>query len=152
VPLFIPRFPHQKLLPCRLIVPSQIARLVDCRMESAAASPLYNFAVEVPSRRPRAWERAPKSPIKCHRHGKKVWKRYGTKPKEAPQTEIKSKIHEAIQEPEAIAYTPGRRPVKRLRNAPELRAREGASAANNYTATLREQAPGTPKSKMFSLY
>ncbi len=121
-------------------------------MEDATASQLFNFAVEVPSRRPRAWERAPKSPIKSHRHGKKVWKRYETKPKEATQTNLNSKIQEAAEEPEAIANTPGRRPVKRLRHAPELRAREGASAANNSTTTLREQASGTPKSKMFSLY
>lgn len=121
-------------------------------MESATVSQLFNFAVEVPSRRPRAWERAPKSPVKSHRHGKKVWKRYETRPKEAPQTEIMSNMHEAAQEAEAIANTPGRRPVKRLRNAPEHRAKEGASAANHYIATQRENAPGTPKSKMLSLY
>jgi len=123
-------------------------------MESATVSQLFNFTVEVPSRRPRAWERAPKSPTKSHRHGKKVWKRYETRPKEATQAELNLKIHEEAQEPDAIANTPGRRPVKRLRNAPELRAKEGAAAADcyNYTATLREKAPGTPKSETFSVY
>ncbi len=121
-------------------------------MEGATASQLFNFAVEVPSRRPRAWERAPKSPIKSHRHGKKVWKRYDSRPKEATHTDFSSKNQEPVQEFEAIANTPGRRPVKRLKNAPELRTKEGAPAANHYIATLREKPPGIPKSKTFSLY
>lgn len=121
-------------------------------MESATASQLYNFAVEVPSRRPRAWERAPKSPIKSHRHGKKVWKRFETRPKEATQTQSNFEIQEAAQGSEVIVNTPSRRPVKRLRNAPEHKVKEGAPAVNHFTATLREKAPGTPKSKIFGLY
>lgn len=131
---------------------SSVSRLVCYRMESATASQLYDFAVEVPSRRPRPWERAPQSPIKSHRHGKKVWKRFQTRPKEAAQTRSKFEIHKAAQELEATAHTPGRRPVKRLRNAPDLGTQEGASTANRFTTTLREKAPGTPKSRVFGVY
>lgn len=88
-------------------------------MEGASGSRKFNFAVEVPSRRPRAWERAPKSPAKSHRQGKKVWKRYEVRRKEVGFTTRDERDGGVGQESEVVA-TPGRRPVKRLRNAPGL--------------------------------
>lgn len=119
-------------------------------MEGAIGGHQFNFTVEIPLRRPRPWERAPKSPHKSHRRGKKVWKRHEVRPKEAAQTSDTGANEDAVFVIEEAGSTPGRRPVKRLRNAPQKQQREGAPDDTHYTATLRDKAPGTPKSRLIS--
>ena len=100
---------------------------------------------EAPKSRPRAWERAPKSPILARHHGRKVWKRY-----EAPQ---KAGSKDGPEEVEVIRQALGDasntpRPVKRLRlkDVPKVENNGKESKAAQYSTTLLDQEnAGTPK-------
>lgn len=113
-------------------------------MEGETGPQQFNFAVEVPLRQPRPWERVPKSPHASHRRGRKLWKRFEPRPNKAPPVFRDPESEDSSHEHEELVSTPGRRPVKRLRNAPQLE--EGAPMEARYTTTLRDKAPGTPKS------
>ncbi|CAD6585549.1 MAG: hypothetical protein ASARMPREDX12_002052 [Alectoria sarmentosa] len=106
---------------------------------------------EAPKSRPRAWERAPKSPILARHHGRKVWKRY-----EAPQ---KAGSKDGPEEVEVIRQALGDasntpRPVKRLRlkDVPKVENNGKESKAAQYSTTLLDQEnAGTPKRKQASM-
>ena len=117
-------------------------------MESPIAKLQYNFVVEIPIKQPRAWDRVPKSPFASHRRGKKVWKRYELRPDETKSISGVGSAENTLQTPEHVPGTPSRRPVKRLRNAPQREEKEGAPVGAVYTTTLRDRAPGTPKSTL----
>ena len=117
-------------------------------MESTIAKLQYNFAVEVPIKQPRAWDRVPKSPFASHRRGKKVWKRYELRPDGTKSISGVGNAENTLQISEHVPGTPSRRPVKRLRNAPQREEKEGAPVGAVYTTTLRDRAPGTPKSTL----
>ena len=118
-------------------------------MESTIAKLQYSFAVEIPTKQPRAWDRVPKSPFASHRRGKKVWKRYELRPDESKFISGVENPENTLQIPEHIPGTPSRRPVKRLRNALQREEKEGAPVGAVYTTTLRDRAPGTPKSTLY---
>lgn len=112
-------------------------------METATTSPKrqFDFSVQVPVRRPRAWERAPKTSFAPRHRGRKVWKRYELRSKE----ETVNSSREDLEQNNDV----GGRPVKRLRNAQgDAKGREGADDGMNvgYIPTLRSEAPGTPRS------
>ena len=112
-------------------------------METATSSPKrqYDFSVQVPIRRPRAWERAPQTSFAPRHRGRKVWKRYELRSKE----ETVDSSREDVEQNDEV----GGRPVKRLRNAQgDATGREGADDGMDvgYIPTLRSEAPGTPRS------
>ena len=112
-------------------------------MEATTSSPKrqYDFSVQVPVHRPRAWERAPKTSFAPRHRGRKVWKRYELRSKEET---VKSSREDIEQNDDG-----GERPVKRLRNAQGgAKGREGAEDGMNvgYIPTLRSEPPGTPRS------
>lgn len=112
-------------------------------METAASSPKpqYDFSVQVPIHRPRAWERAAKTSFAPRHRGRKVWKRYELRSKAETLNSSREDIGENDDSRE--------RPIKRLRNAQGgAKGREGAGDRMNvgYIPTLRSEAPGTPKS------
>ena len=116
------------------------------KMEGASANPIFNFAVEIPIRRPRPWERAARASHATRHRGRKVWKRYELRHSDAPPSMVDSKSQHTSENTETVAGTPNQRPVKRLRNVPGS-GKEGAPDATQYIATLREKSSGTPKSR-----
>lgn len=108
---------------------------------------VFTLNDEVPKRRPRAWERAPKSPVLARYHGRKVWKRY-----EAP---AKPEIKEGSEAAEEIRQALGdstntSRPVKRLRlkDVPKVENDGKDNRAAQYFTTLRDKEnAGTPRRK-----
>lgn len=100
---------------------------------------------EAPKPRPRAWERAPKSPVLARHHGRKVWKRH-----EAPaKSERKDASWDAEQSRQALGdATNTPRPVKRLRLKDVLKVENDGkeNKAAPYFATLRDKEnSGTPR-------
>lgn len=110
---------------------------------------LFDFQITAPSRRPRPWERAPKSPFATRRRGRKVWKRYGLR-----STESTSEAPAEVSDTAKVESLNTARPVKRLRTkqAP-IAAEEGGkqNPGTSYVATLHETAFGTPKSRFYFL-
>ena len=106
---------------------------------------IFSLDDEVPKPRPRAWERAPKSPVLARHHGRKVWKRY-----EAPS---KQETKEAPRDAEQIRQALGDatntpRPVKRLRlkDAPKVENDGKENKAAQYFTTLHDKEnAGTPR-------
>lgn len=108
---------------------------------------IFSLNDEVPKPRPRAWERAPKSPVLARHHGRKVWKRY-----EAPsKQETKEGLQDAEQTRQALGdATNTPRPVKRLRlkDAPKVESGGKENKAARYFTTLRDKEnAGTPRRK-----
>ena len=110
---------------------------------------IFSLKDELPKPRPRAWERAPKSPVLARHHGHKVWKRYEAPAK--PATEEGLRHDEQIRQALGDA-TNTLRPVKRLRlkDAAKVENKWKENKAAQYFATLRdEENPGTPRRKFF---
>ena len=106
---------------------------------------IFSLNDEVPKPRPRAWERAPKSPVLARRHGRKVWKRY-----EAPaKQETKEGLGDAEQTRQALGdATNTLRPVKRLRLKDAAKAEndgKGNKAAEYFTTLHDKENSGTPR-------
>ena len=120
-------------------------------MEGANGDVQFNFAVLIPARRPRAWERAPRASFASRHRGRKVWKRYELRQNDAPRPKADQTPQTSLENTENIVGTPNQRPVKRLRNAPGSGKEEGAPDATQYIATLREKASATPKSTRSNL-
>ena len=116
-------------------------------IEMATQSPKrhYDFSVQIPARRPRAWERVPATSFAPRHRGRKVWKRYELRTKQGITRSDRSGDCEEVGEEGA------ERPVKRLRSTRGITGeREGADGTDvGFVPTLRSQAPGTPRS-MFS--
>ena len=108
------------------------------------AEGIFSLNDEVPKPRPRAWERAPKSPVLARRHGRKVWKRY-----EAPaKQETKEEAGDAEQTRQALGdATNTPRPVKRLRLKDAAKAENGKEnkAAQYFTTLHDKENSGTPR-------
>jgi len=110
----------------------------------------FTFQDQVASNRPRAWERAPKSPFANRHKGRKVWKRYDLRAK-GSGTQGQDTGNDALdsEETELDGEQPTRssRPIKRLclKHAPEPGKGAGVGNANGYITTLRDTAPGTPR-------
>lgn len=110
----------------------------------------FTFQDQVASNRPRAWERAPKSPFANRHKGRKVWKRYDLRAK-GSSTQGQDTGNDALdsEETELDGEQPTRssRPIKRLclKHAPEPGKGAGVGNANGYITTLRDTAPGTPR-------
>lgn len=111
----------------------------------------FAFHQNIPSRRPRGWERAPKSPQAARHKGRKVWKRPEARPKDAlgqPHTGTNNgdDIHPRSPLGQMSTNTP--RPVKRLRlkNAPDFKGDTKDQKAARYFPTLHNGNAGTPKS------
>lgn len=109
----------------------------------------FDFQITAPSRRPRPWDRAPKSPFATRLRGRKVWKRY-----ELRSTESASEATTNVSNTAKVESLNSARPVKRLRmkQAP-IAAGEGQkqNPGTSYIATLLETASGTPKSWFYFL-
>lgn len=110
----------------------------------------FSLNDEAPKPRPRAWERAPKSPVLARHHGRKVWKRY-----EAPaRPETREGSRAAEQARQALGDTSNTpRPVKRLRlkDAPKVENDGKENKAAPYFTTLRDKEnAGTPRRKQAS--
>lgn len=109
------------------------------------AEGIFSLNDEAPKPRPRAWERAPKSPVLARHHGRKVWKRY-----EPPQ---KVEAKDGPGDPEVTRQALGDatntpRPVKRLRlkDAPKVENDGKENKTAHYFTTLLDQEnAGTPK-------
>lgn len=114
------------------------------------AEGIFSLNDEAPKPRPRAWERAPKSPVLARHHGRKVWKRY-----EPPQ---KAEAKDGPGDPEVTRQALGDatntpRPVKRLRlkDAPKVENDGKENKTAHYFTTLLDQEnAGTPKRKQAS--
>lgn len=110
---------------------------------------LFDFQTTAPSRRPRPWDRAPKSPFATHLRGRKVWKRYELREKEsAPETSTEACDTAEVQSSNSA------RPVKRLRvkQAPVAAGEvQNQKPVASYITTLHEIASGTPKSRFYFL-
>ena len=109
------------------------------------AEGVFSLNDEVPKPRPRAWERAPKSPVLARRHGRKVWKRY-----EAPaKQETKEGPGDAEQTRQALGdATNTPRPVKRLRLKDSAKAENDGKenkAAQYFTTLHDKENAGTPR-------
>ncbi|KAL8765172.1 MAG: hypothetical protein Q9209_007671 [Squamulea sp. 1 TL-2023] len=115
----------------------------------ALSPPTPVFNPNVPSQRPRAWERIPKSPFTRGRKGKKVWKRYGA-PSKAPVTDMGNSSSQnqdnKVQRTEAQDTTHN---AKRLRSIEvSIGGDDGVKQKpSKYVTTLRDQAVGTPRRK-----
>ena len=105
----------------------------------------FDFSVQIPIRRPRAWERVPTTSFAPRHRGRKVWKRYELRTKQGTTRSDHSTNCEETGE-EGVE-----RPVKRLRSTRGIAGeKEGADGTGaSYVPTLRSQVPGTPRS-MFS--
>ena len=108
---------------------------------------VFSLNDEAPKPRPRAWERAPVSPVLARRHGRKVWKRY-----EAPaRPEAMEGARDAEQTRHALGdATNSSRPVKRLRlkDGSKVEPDGRGSQAAPYFTTLRDKEnAGTPRRK-----
>lgn len=106
---------------------------------------IFSLNDEAPKPRPRAWERAPKSPVLARHHGRKVWKRF-----EAPtKPEAKGGLLDAEQTQQALGdATNTPRPVKRLRlkDVPKVENDGKENKATRYFTTLRDKEnAGTPR-------
>ena len=105
----------------------------------------FSLKDEAPKPRPRAWERAPKSPVLARHHGHKVWKRYEAPAKPVPKEELR----DDEQTRQALGNaTNTARPVKRLRlkDAPKAESKGKEKKAAQYFATLRDKDnTGTPR-------
>ena len=109
-------------------------------METTSPTRHYDFSIQIPIRRPRAWERAPKTPVATRYRGRKVWKRYELRSKEETGTrENPINVAEDVEAGEG-STTPAR-PIKRQKNV-QSEKREGAEG---YIATMRSEAHATPK-------
>lgn len=141
------------------MVGSSFQAFLDCLLSLLLAKTLailrnlteavFSLNDEVPKPRPRAWERAPKSPVLARHHGRKVWKRY-----EAPQkAEAKHEPGDAEAARQALGdATNTSRPVKRLRlkDAPKVENDGKGNKAAQYFTTLRDKEnASTPRRKCF---
>ena len=112
-------------------------------MAGADPQRFYDFSIQVPIRRPRAWERVPQTPFAPRHRGRKVWKRYELRSKKQDGNRDKF-----IEDGDAEVAEIAERPLKRLRNAPQFGGgKEGANGpgVGGYIATLRSERPGTPR-------
>ena len=143
------RFPHGGLLlPSPLGFLPLSLRSPHAKKLSVVRTPtegIFSLNDEAPKPRPRAWERAPKSPVLARHHGRKVWKRY-----EAPaKPETKEGFRDAEQSWQALGdATNTPRPVKRLRlkDAPKIENDGKENKAAQYLTTLRDKEnTGTPR-------
>ena len=102
----------------------------------------FDFSVQIPIRRPRAWERVPTTSFAPRHRGRKVWKRYELRTKQGTtRSEQSTNCEESGGEG-------AERPVKRLRSTRGIAGeKEGADGTGaGYVPTLRSQVPGTPRS------
>ena len=110
---------------------------------------IFSLNDEVSKPRPRAWERAPKSPVLARRHGRKVWKRYEAPPKQ----ETKEGPGDAEQTRQALGdATNTSRPVKRLRLKDAAKAEndgEANKAAQYFTTLHDKENAGTPRRECY---
>ncbi|MCJ1463202.1 hypothetical protein MMC07_001807 [Pseudocyphellaria aurata] len=117
----------------------------------ASASPsrktnknLFDFQTTAPARRPRPWDRAPKSPF-ANPRGRKVWKRY-----ELRATHSAAEACTEFSDEAQVESSNSARPVKRLRVKPAIVAageEQNQKLAASYITTLHEISSGTPKRK-----
>lgn len=114
---------------------------------------LFDFQVTAQSRRPRPWDRVPKSPFATHLRGRKVWKRYELRETKSA-TEASASASASASITADVESSNSARPVKRLRvkqvpvAAGELQNQKPAAS---YITTLHETASGTPKSRFYFL-
>ena len=106
---------------------------------------IFSLNDEVQKPRPRAWERAPKSPVLARHHGRKVWKRY--EPPTKPET--KEASGDAEQTRQALSdATNTARSVKRLRLKDAPRVEEDGKenkAAQSFTTLRDKEIISTPR-------
>ena len=147
--LFTFRFPStESFLPRHFIYPCPIAPSLllslPSYIEMATQPPKrqYDFSVQIPARRPRAWERVPSTSFAPRHRGRKVWKRYELRTKQGTTRS---------DEGNGEGGTTVERPVKRLRSTRGIAGeKEGAGGTEGgYVPTMRSQAPGTPRSMLF---
>ncbi|KAL8884314.1 MAG: hypothetical protein Q9215_007608 [Flavoplaca cf. flavocitrina] len=112
--------------------------------------PTPTLHADVPTQRPRAWERLPKSPFSRRRKGRKVWKRYEVSTK-APMSDMGACLslgtEDKTQDTDAENVT---------HNAKRLRSRDVSMGGDNeleqrpskYITTLQDQVVGTPRRKV----
>ena len=106
---------------------------------------IFSLNDEAPKPRPRAWERAPKSPVLARHHGRKVWKRYEA-PTRAETKDGSRNVNQTRQVLGDATNTP--RPVKRLRlkDVPKAENDGKDNKAAQYLTTLRDKEnAGTPR-------
>ncbi|KAL9601956.1 MAG: hypothetical protein Q9219_002180 [cf. Caloplaca sp. 3 TL-2023] len=104
------------------------------------------------TRRPRAWDRLPRSPYTKRRKGSKVWKRYERSSK-APAKEKGNKVQDGEMDADTFELSG---PVDATHTAKRLRSEEGAADENagmhqnpsRYVTTLCDKVAGTPRRKM----
>ncbi|KAI4169378.1 MAG: hypothetical protein LQ343_005771 [Gyalolechia ehrenbergii] len=110
-------------------------------------SDISSFQPDLPSHRPRAWDRLPKSPHTKRRKGCKVWKRY-----ERPQMSTRSEKHNHMEDGEFSSSTiepNSAHAAKRLRakDTPMDQEDEMKQKPSKYITTLRDKVLGTPRRK-----
>ena len=116
-------------------------------METAVNHNQFNFIPEAQGRRPRAWERVPRTSHAKRHRGRKGWKRYELRENNPTTSDLDRTIQTTDENLNTAVETPNRRTVKRLRNATASGSIAGAPDATQYIVTLCERGPGTPKSR-----
>ncbi|KAL8948784.1 MAG: hypothetical protein Q9222_005063 [Ikaeria aurantiellina] len=110
-----------------------------------------HYQPDIPTQRPRAWDRLPKSPFARRRNGRKVWKRYEPPPK--PSTsDADNRKHDDTTQKEDNGGLETSHNAKRLRSR-ALGTPQGSAKKNRsskYVTTLRDHAFGTPRRKQAS--
>ncbi|KAL2040865.1 hypothetical protein N7G274_006323 [Stereocaulon virgatum] len=128
-------------------------------MADSAVLPSWNttedaciFDPTAPDHIPRAWERAPKSPIISRHNGRKIWKRHDG-PSKGQHANLRGSVLASEESRTVLGDdTNILRPVKRMRLKDSmntgLEGKENKMARS--FATLHDKAPGTPKRKQAS--
>lgn len=136
------------LVRMRLFASSTYLKLI--MNDRQSDDPLINFQSQAVPHIPRAWERAPHKPFAPQHRGRKVWKRYNLRSKEAEgstSTEpLKGHGDVGAHEEEFVDTD---RPIKRqcITNAPEDAEAQKCQKPPRYVAIVRAKAPGTPRSE-----
>lgn len=105
-----------------------------------------------PPPRRRGWDRIPKSPFGPRHQGRKLWKRYDIRSWKAAAI-CGLEDDTPASKPDGNETSAPEKAIKRLRlkESPSSCAKEdGGKLSARYITTLRDDAPGTPKSQYSS--
>ena len=149
---------HPSLLPlprCTSLILSPSILYIEMATQSPKRH--YDFSVQIPARRPRAWERVPTASFAPRHRGRKVWKRYELRTNKQGATSRSDRSGDREENGNGGEEEEGvERPVKRLRSTRAVVTggeTEGADGTTGgvvgYVPTLRSQVPGTPRSMVF---
>ncbi|KAL8763251.1 MAG: hypothetical protein Q9184_000891 [Pyrenodesmia sp. 2 TL-2023] len=110
------------------------------------------FQPDIPTQRPRPWDRLPKSPHTEKRKGRKVWKRYEALQRNVARENQRQNEQRELEKRELNGSVDTAHTAKRLRSREATTEQESVMGqkASRYVTTLRDKALGTPRRKLAS--